>query len=62
MSTKESTPQGAELKHRRQEPIPDQGRWLASIVRVHCAYYRVRQQERGRRPFVVRQFRSRDLY
>jgi RNA-directed DNA polymerase len=31
----------AELMRRRHEPIPDQGRWLASVVRGHCAYYAV---------------------
>ncbi len=31
----------AEIRHRRQLPIPDQGRWLASVVRGHLAYYAV---------------------
>ncbi|MGB6577461.1 MAG: hypothetical protein WBF34_06045 [Streptosporangiaceae bacterium] len=26
---------------RRHQPVPDQGRWLASVVREHCAYYAV---------------------
>jgi RNA-directed DNA polymerase len=30
-----------ELAYRRFRPIPEQGRWLASIVRGHCAYYAV---------------------
>ena len=30
-----------ELKRRRHEPIPVQGRWLASVVRGHQAYYAV---------------------
>jgi RNA-directed DNA polymerase len=30
-----------ELMRRRHEPIPEQGRWLASVVRGHCAYYAV---------------------
>ncbi len=30
-----------ELRQRRHEPIPDQGRWLASVVRGHRAYYAV---------------------
>jgi len=30
-----------ELMRRRHLPIPDQGRWLASVVRGHCAYYAV---------------------
>jgi group II intron reverse transcriptase/maturase len=29
----------AQVKQRRHEPIPDQGRWLASVVRGHLAYY-----------------------
>ena len=28
-----------QLKRRRQQPIPEQGRWLASVVRGHLAYY-----------------------
>jgi RNA-directed DNA polymerase len=30
-----------QLKRRRHQPIPEQGRWLASVVRGHCAYYAV---------------------
>jgi RNA-directed DNA polymerase len=30
-----------ELKRRRHLPIPEQGRWLASVVRGHLAYYAV---------------------
>ena len=30
-----------QLKRRRHEPIPDQGRWLASVLRGHMAYYAV---------------------
>jgi RNA-directed DNA polymerase len=30
-----------ELRGRRHQPIPIQGRWLASVVRGHCAYYAV---------------------
>jgi RNA-directed DNA polymerase len=30
-----------ELMQRRHEPIPDQGRWLASVVRGHSNYYAV---------------------
>jgi hypothetical protein len=30
-----------ELKRRRHEPTPAQGRWLASVVRGHQAYYAV---------------------
>jgi group II intron reverse transcriptase/maturase len=30
-----------ELMRRRHQPVPEQGRWLASVVRGHCAYYAV---------------------
>ncbi len=30
-----------ELKRRRHLPIPDQGRWLASVVQGHYNYYAV---------------------
>ena len=30
-----------QLKWRRYQPIPEQGRWLGSVVRGHCAYYAV---------------------
>ena len=30
-----------QLKRRRHQPIPVQGRWLASVVRGHMAYYAV---------------------
>jgi RNA-directed DNA polymerase len=31
----------AEIRRRRHLPIPEQGRWLASVVRGHLAYYAV---------------------
>jgi RNA-directed DNA polymerase len=31
----------AEIRRRRYLPIPDQGRWLAAVVRGHQAYYAV---------------------
>lgn len=31
----------AELKRRRHLPVPEQGQWLASVVRGHLAYYAV---------------------
>ncbi len=31
----------AELRRRRYLPIPEQGRWLASVLRGHCNYYAV---------------------
>jgi group II intron reverse transcriptase/maturase len=30
-----------ELKRRRHAPIPEQGRWLSSVLRGHCNYYAV---------------------
>jgi hypothetical protein len=30
-----------QLERRRHSPIPDQGRWLASVLRGHFAYYAV---------------------
>jgi hypothetical protein len=30
-----------ELMQRRHQPVPEQGRWLASVVHEHCAYYAV---------------------
>jgi group II intron reverse transcriptase/maturase len=30
-----------ELIRRRHDPIPEQGQWLGSVVRGHCAYYAV---------------------
>ena len=30
-----------QLKRRRQEPIPVQGRWLRSVLQGHFAYYAV---------------------
>jgi RNA-directed DNA polymerase len=40
-----------ELKRRRHLPIPDQGRWLASVVRGHCAYYAVPENSRAIQAF-----------
>ena len=31
----------AELRQRWHLPIPEQGRWLASVIRGHCNYYAV---------------------
>jgi RNA-directed DNA polymerase len=30
-----------ELKRRRRQPVPDQGRWLRSVLRGHMGYYAV---------------------
>jgi RNA-directed DNA polymerase len=30
-----------QLKRRRHQPVPEQGRWLGSVVRGHLAYYTV---------------------
>jgi hypothetical protein len=40
-----------ELERRRHLPIPDQGRWLASVVRGHLAYYAVPGNRRAIRAF-----------
>jgi group II intron reverse transcriptase/maturase len=40
-----------ELMRRRHLPIPDQGRWLASVVRGHCAYYAVPDNSEALRVF-----------
>ena len=43
----------AELQRRRHDPIPEQGRWLGSVVRGHTAYYAVPGNSNA-----VRSFRS----
>jgi group II intron reverse transcriptase/maturase len=40
-----------ELVRRRHQPIPEQGRWLASVVRGHCAYYAVPGNSRAVKAF-----------
>jgi RNA-directed DNA polymerase len=40
-----------ELKRRRHEPVPDQGRWLGSVIRGHMAYYAVPGNVRAVRSF-----------
>jgi group II intron reverse transcriptase/maturase len=40
-----------QLRQRRHEPIPDQGKWLASVVRGHFAYYAVPGNSRAIRAF-----------
>src|SRR3954447_12162428 len=40
-----------ELARRRHQPIPEQGRWLASVVRGHCAYHAVPGNSRAVRAF-----------
>ena len=42
-----------QLKSRRHLPIPEQGRWLASVLRGHLAYYAVPGNSRA-----VQAFRS----
>jgi len=42
---------GAELRRRRQDPIPVQGRWLASVLRGHVAYYGVPNNGRALNSF-----------
>jgi RNA-directed DNA polymerase len=40
-----------ELMRRRHLPVPEQGRWLASVVRGHCAYYAVPGNSKAVRAF-----------
>jgi len=40
-----------QLKRRRHQPIPEQGRWLARVVRGHLAYYAVPGNSRALRAF-----------
>ncbi len=40
-----------ELMRRRHQPIPEQGQWLASVVRGHCAYYAVPDNSKAIRSF-----------
>ena len=40
-----------ELMRRRHQPVPEQGRWLASVVRGHCAYYAVPGNSKAVRAF-----------
>ena len=39
-----------QLRQRMHQPIPEQGRWLASVVRGHMAYYAVPGNTRRSRP------------
>jgi RNA-directed DNA polymerase len=41
-----------QLKRLRHQPIPEQGRWLASVVRGHLAYYAVPGNIRAVRSFL----------
>jgi RNA-directed DNA polymerase len=40
-----------QLKQRRHEPVPEQGRWLGSVIRGHMAYYAVPGNIRAVRAF-----------
>jgi len=40
-----------QVRRRRHQPIPEQGRWLASVVRGHYAYYAVPGNARAIRRF-----------
>lgn len=42
-----------QLKRRRHLPIPDQGRWLGSVVRGHLAYYAVPGNVRAANAFRI---------
>jgi len=41
----------AELRWRMHRPIPEQGRWLASVLRGHCNYYAVPENIRALNAF-----------
>ena len=43
-----------QLKRRMHQPIPEQGRWLASVVRGHMAYYAVPGNHEAVAAFVTR--------
>jgi RNA-directed DNA polymerase len=40
-----------QLLRNRHLPVPEQGRWLASVVRGHCAYYAVPANSEAVRAF-----------
>ena len=40
-----------ELMRRRHQPIPEQGRWLASVLRGHANYYGVPDNSKALRAF-----------
>jgi RNA-directed DNA polymerase len=40
-----------QLKRRRHQPVPEQGRWLGSVVRGHLAYYAVPGNSKAVRAF-----------
>jgi RNA-directed DNA polymerase len=40
-----------EMRRRRHHPIPDQGRWLASVLRGHYQYYAVPDNSRALKAF-----------
>ena len=40
-----------ELKQRRHDPLPDQGRWLASVIAGHVNYYGVPDNSRAIQTF-----------
>jgi len=42
-----------QLKRRRHRPIPEQGRWLASVLRGHFAYYAVPGNNRAIQAFRI---------
>ena len=50
----------AELMRRRHLPVPEQGKWLASVVRGHEAYYAVPGNSKAVKAFrrqVIRHWR-----
>ncbi|MGH3851657.1 MAG: hypothetical protein ACRDRT_18525, partial [Pseudonocardiaceae bacterium] len=40
-----------EIERRRHQPIPEQGRWLASVLRGHYQYYAVPENTKALRAF-----------
>jgi RNA-directed DNA polymerase len=40
-----------ELRRRRHRPIPEQGRWLANVLRGHCNYYAVPENSKALNAF-----------
>ena len=50
-----------EIERRRHQPIPEQGRWLASVLRGHYRYYAVPENTKALRAFrheVVRHWQN----
>ncbi len=46
-----------ELRQHRHLPVPEQGRWLASVVQGHCAYYSVPDNSQAVKAFRLQALR-----